>query len=107
MWRLCRIRHKRHQLLVDQGNSSLFHGSETPVLDEYVWLGGRSVAVIRSNLSTAWAHQADSTGTCMRNDDLAPPNCGIYFPVTDVMVESRFVGNFDGRNFPAGLRLPV
>jgi len=23
------------------------------------------------------------------------------------MVESRFVGNFDGRNFPAGLRLPV
>ena len=22
-------------------------------------------------------------------------------------VESRFVGNFDGRNFPAGLRLPV
>ena len=79
-----------HQLLVDQGNSSLSFGLGTPMLDEYVWLGGRPAALIRSNLTSAWAHQADGDGTpfgptCVRNDDGFGPFCGIYFPVSDVI----------------------
>ena len=43
-----------HQLLVDQWNSSLLPASAVPVIDEYIWLGGRAVALIRSNLTSTY-----------------------------------------------------
>jgi RHS repeat-associated protein len=83
-----------HQLLVDQGNSDLYPPT-TPTLDEYVWLGGRPVALIRGGLSSAWAHLADGTGTCGRNND--PADCGIYFPVSDVIGKPVLMLNAAGR----------
>jgi RHS repeat-associated protein len=84
-----------HQLLVDQGNSSLTPSGATPVLDEYIWLGGRPVVLIRSNLTAAWAHQADGTGSCVRNND--PADCGVYFPVTDAIGKPVLVLSAAGR----------
>jgi len=68
------------ELIVDQGNDS----SSAPsyqVTDEYVWLGGRPVAVFRGSLGSDWTHQDDSLGMCSRDGDGAA--CGVYFPVTD------------------------
>src|SRR5207244_1324200 len=72
-----------HQLLVDQGNSTLLPSTAVQVSDEYIWLAGRPVAIVRGNLTTAWVHQADNAGSCARNSEAA--GCGIYFPVTDVI----------------------
>ena len=69
-----------HQMLVDQGNDS----SATPSFypdDDYIWLAGRPVVLIRGKLDTSWTRQADSTGDCTRNGE--PALCGFYFPVTD------------------------
>ena len=54
------------QLLADQGNDAVLAPGSYPV-DEYVWLGGRPVIVVRSKLSTTWVRQAESTGDCARN----------------------------------------
>ena len=62
--------------------------------DDYIWLGGRPVAIVRGNLTSAWAHQADNTGTCTRNGD--PANCRIYFPVTDVIGKAVLMLNAAG-----------
>ncbi len=69
-----------HQMLVDQGNDSSAAPSFYPD-DDYIWLGGRPVVLIRGKLDTSWNRQADSTGDCTRNGDAAA--CGFYFPVTD------------------------
>ena len=71
-----------NELLVDQGNDAVLSPTVYPV-DEYVWLGGRPVMLVRSKLSTTWARQTDSTGDCTRNGD--PAACGFYFPVTDLI----------------------
>ena len=84
-----------HQLLVDQGNSTFSQSSSVRMTDEYIWLGGHPVAIIRGNLTSAWVHQADNTGTCTRNGDAA--NCGIYFPVTDVIGKAVLMLNAAGR----------
>ena len=89
-----------HQLLVDQGNSSLATPVSNYPLDEYIWLGGRPVAMIRSNLSTSWTHQADSVGSCPRNGDVAA--CGIYFPITDVIGKPVLMLNAAGRTVGTG-----
>ncbi|HZH15385.1 MAG TPA: RHS repeat-associated core domain-containing protein [Archangium sp.] len=69
------------QLLVDRGSS----GVVTPVAhhtqDDYVWLAGRPVALVRGKLSTTWARLSDSSTDCTRNGEAAA--CGVYFPVTD------------------------
>ena len=71
-----------NEMLVDQGNDSVTSPTWDPT-DEYVWLGGRPVVLVRSKFNTSWARQADSTGDCTRNADAAP--CGFYFPVTDIV----------------------
>jgi RHS repeat-associated protein len=71
-----------NELLVDQGNDSVTSPTWYPT-DEYVWLGGRPVVLIRSKFNTSWARQADLTGDCTRNADAAP--CNFYFPVTDTI----------------------
>src|SRR5688572_7854136 len=70
-------------LIEDRGNDVLGSGASNTTfpIDEYVWLGGRPVALIRGKVSSAGAHQTDNTGTCTRNSETA--NCGVYFVVTD------------------------
>jgi len=69
-----------NELLVDQGNDSVTTPAWYPT-DEYVWLGGRPVMLVRSKFNSSWIRQADLTGDCTRNADPAP--CSFYFPVTD------------------------
>jgi RHS repeat-associated protein len=52
--------------------------------NDYIWLGGRPVAMIRGQLTAGtWARQWDGTPSpnCGRNDDVGA--CGVYFVVTD------------------------
>src|SRR5438105_2072405 len=84
-----------HQLLVDQGNASNAPSS-TKMLDEYIWLGGRPVAIVRSNLTSAWVHQADNAGTCQRTTTSDSVTCGIFFPVTDVIGKTALMLNSAG-----------
>ncbi|MCY1078986.1 RHS repeat-associated core domain-containing protein [Archangium lansingense] len=71
----------KNQLLVDRGSNS----AVTPVAyytqDDYVWLGGRPVAMVRGKLSTTWSRLSDWSTDCVRNGEDAA--CGVYFPVTD------------------------
>jgi len=69
-----------HQMLEDRGFYSTSQAYPYPI-DEYIWLGGRPVVMIRAGLSSSWARTQDSTGTCQRNSVLA--SCNFYFPVTD------------------------
>jgi RHS repeat-associated protein len=68
------------ELLVDQGNdsvtSAIYHTT-----DEYIWVGGRPLAVLRGRLDLRWNRVADSTSTCGRNGDTQP--CGVTYIVTD------------------------
>ena len=78
-----------HQLLSDQGNNTMMSSPTAFPLDEYVWLGGRPVVVIRGQLSTSWSRNSDWTSNCQRNGDVGPGGdtsaCGVYFPITDVI----------------------
>jgi RHS repeat-associated protein len=69
-----------HALLVDQGWDSVVVPGER-VVDEYVWLGGRPVVLLRGRL--AQSGQRADAGECARNGEAA--TCGVYFPVTDVV----------------------
>jgi RHS repeat-associated protein len=68
------------ELLVDQGNASSRPASTHPV-DEYVWLAGRPVVMVRGKLDARWRHLPDSTEECARDGE--PARCGVYYPVTD------------------------
>jgi len=52
----------------------------TNTLDEYVWVGGRPVMLLRGTVNAQGNLNADLCGTCA---DLA--TCGVYFPVTDYL----------------------
>ena len=69
---------------MDVGNDSVV----TPgyrVSDEYVWLAGRPVAVVRDRLdATTWARTSDGISPCARSGEAAA--CGPYFIVTDALV---------------------
>ncbi|AEI68588.1 hypothetical protein [Corallococcus macrosporus] len=70
-----------HKLLTDRGNDGFSMAVGHHATDDYVWLGGRAVAVIRAKFSSAWARQEDGVGSCTRNEEAAA--CGVYFPVVD------------------------
>ncbi|NTX06554.1 RHS repeat-associated core domain-containing protein [Myxococcus sp. CA040A] len=70
-----------HELLVDQGWSDVV-SSSFRVTDDYVWLAGRPVVLLRGKLdANDPVRQPDSTADCRRNGETAA--CGVYFPVTD------------------------
>ncbi|MBN1207283.1 MAG: RHS repeat-associated core domain-containing protein [Myxococcaceae bacterium] len=72
------------KLLEDRGNSDIQDGApEAYTLDEYLWLDGRPVALLKSKFDTGWQRQPDLTGECKRNGEAAP--CGVYFLVTDYL----------------------
>jgi len=78
----------KDEYLYDADNSLLedrgLDGAGGYTLDEYIWLGGRPVALLRSKLTSAWARQADRTGTCTRNS-VDSSGCDVYGIVTDYL----------------------
>lgn len=70
-----------HQLLSDQGNNTVVPSVGFYVEDDYLWLDGRPVGIIRGRFSTGWVRESDASADCARNGEDAA--CGVYFPVTD------------------------
>jgi RHS repeat-associated protein len=72
------------QLLEDRGQPTVFPipgvFEDTPI-DEYVWLDGRPIALVRGRFNHQGVRQDDGPFNCIRNDELF--QCGAYFPVTD------------------------
>ncbi len=71
-----------HQMLVEQGNATVTSPAYY-VHDDYVWLDGKPIAVVRGRLTTAYLPEADSSTACARNGEAAA--CGRYFPVSDYL----------------------
>ncbi|NPC75435.1 RHS repeat-associated core domain-containing protein, partial [Corallococcus sp. AB004] len=72
------------QLLVDVGQISATPSTTDYVLDEYVWLDGRPVALIKSRFAhSPFLRVADNTQDCARFGVESDVPCGTYFPVTD------------------------
>ncbi|MBF5046407.1 RHS repeat-associated core domain-containing protein [Simulacricoccus sp. 17bor-14] len=71
-----------HDLLVDVGNTSAVGATNHPT-DEYVWLSGRPIALVRGLLDSSYARQSDATTDCVRLGEGAA--CGIYALATDWM----------------------
>jgi len=69
-----------NQLLSDRGMDSMESVSYY-VEDDYVWLDGRPVALVRGRFDTSFNREADTSTDCTRNSDSAA--CGVYFPITD------------------------
>jgi RHS repeat-associated protein len=77
------------ELLSDVGNSEVY-GPQTHPTDDYVWLGGMPVAVVRGRLNAQMQRMEDHKGDCGRNGASITPtgvsvgsSCGVYFPVND------------------------
>jgi len=80
------------KLLEDHGNQCLDSSCSSHVLDEYVWLGGRPIAVLKSLYDANWERQLDNgTQNCSRNgEDVVgygedTTKCGAYKIVTDYL----------------------
>ncbi|WP_082207339.1 RHS repeat-associated core domain-containing protein [Corallococcus macrosporus] len=69
------------RLLSDQGSDSASVPVGYFVEDDYVWLDGRPVVLVRGRFAADWTRDADSSTACARNGEAA--SCGVYFPVTD------------------------
>jgi RHS repeat-associated protein len=69
------------QLLLDIGAASLTSGAPYPS-DEYIWLAGRPIMMIRSSFDANWQRRNEA-GTCSRLGDSSA--CGRYYVVTDVI----------------------
>ena len=82
-----------HQLFADRGSDILGSASEFPE-DDYVWLGGRPVVIVRGKFSTSWARAADGVNACPRNGWTY--QCGTYFPVTDYLGKPVLMLNTSG-----------
>ncbi|NMO14735.1 RHS repeat-associated core domain-containing protein [Pyxidicoccus fallax] len=83
------------QLLSDQGVDSTLPPSGYYVEDDYVWLDGRVVAMVRGRFSTGWTRASDSSLECARNGEAA--RCGVYFPVTDPLGKPALMLDGEGR----------
>ncbi|MCY1033719.1 RHS repeat-associated core domain-containing protein [Corallococcus sp. BB11-1] len=72
------------QLLVDVGYTAANPYTTDYVLDEYVWLDGRPVALVKSRFAhSSFLRVADNTQDCSRFGVESDVPCGTYFPVTD------------------------
>ncbi|RYD75797.1 MAG: RHS repeat-associated core domain-containing protein, partial [Verrucomicrobiaceae bacterium] len=106
------------QLLVDVGHTAANPNTTDYVLDEYVWLDGRPVALIKSRFAhSPFLRVADNTQDCSRFGVESDVPCGTYFPVTDglgkpvLLLDSRgrisVAAARDNFSFPiAALRAP-
>lgn len=76
-----------HQMLSDRGSNNIGSSATEFPEDDYIWLGGRPVAFIRSKFSASgWNRTADGfTNWCTRDGEtgnLGTP-CGTFMLVTD------------------------
>jgi RHS repeat-associated protein len=70
-----------NELLTDMGVGSTAAVGGPYTADDYVWLDGRPVAMVRGRLDESGNRLSDSTAQCGRiGEDVG---CGAYFPVTD------------------------
>lgn len=69
-----------HVLLTDRGSWGFGASPALPV-DDYVWLGGRPVAIVRGLVNDQFQPLPDTTADCRRMGEAAA--CGFYFPITD------------------------
>ncbi|HNE18026.1 MAG TPA: hypothetical protein PLL39_18440, partial [Rhodocyclaceae bacterium] len=98
-----------HQLLVD----SIWKTSASSVTaDEYVWLDGRPVLVVRSNLTAKGGHKTDyvddldtGAGNCSRPIDDGQVNCGLFHLVSNLQGFVN-VAIHDGTGLVASVMLP-
>lgn len=95
------------ELLSDVGNSEVY-GPQTHPTDDYVWLGGMPVAVVRGRLDAQMQRMEDQNGDCGRNGASITPTgvsvgsaCGVYFPVSDP--QGRIALVLDGAQRVAGV----
>ncbi|MCY1047444.1 hypothetical protein OV208_39465 [Corallococcus sp. bb12-1] len=83
-----------NELLVDQGWNEIYQGSFR-VVDDYVWLGGRPLVILRGKLdATLDERESDTTADCRRDGEAAA--CGVYFPVTDHVGKPVLMLNGEG-----------
>lgn len=68
------------KLLEERGSPSLIRAGGSLPIDEYIWLDGRPVAMIKSKFDCG-LRAPDFVGECTRNGEAAP--CGIYFIISD------------------------
>lgn len=73
--------HHGVNMVEDRGSKSAIEVTDAP-LDDYIWLDGKPVALIKSQLDIDWLHKADRTGVCQRVG-YEDANCGVYFIVPD------------------------
>ncbi|WP_021781059.1 RHS repeat-associated core domain-containing protein [Myxococcus hansupus] len=72
------------RLLVDVGHVASNPATTDYVLDEYVWLDGLPVALIKSRFThSPFLRVADNTSDCARFGVETDVPCGTYYPVTD------------------------
>ncbi len=77
------------QMLEDRGNVSGVTSADGYLLDQYIWLDGRPIAMFKSRFSDTWVPTQDF---CPRNGEAA--ECGLYFIVTDHLSKPVMMLNF-------------
>lgn len=86
----------RSELLVDRGNASLVSPAWRTT-DEYVWLDGHPLLVIRGRLdATTDVRAADTSSSCGRNDEAQA--CGPYFIITDKLPKPVALLDAEGKH---------
>ncbi len=96
------------ELLTDIGNDSVARSLSHPI-DDYVWLDGKPVVIVRGRLNTARERLADSEEeNCGRNGAdtsltgvKTGTTCGLYYPVTEP--NGRLAVMLDGDGLIAGV----
>ena len=87
-----------HQLLEDRGVNDIGAPTSWP-MDEYVWLDGRPVALVKSTFTSLNPFARVEEGkSCQRNGMAA--SCGIFFLVSDQL--GRVVATFDRNGYLTG-----
>ena len=83
------------ELLEDRGNETTTVGGAYPI-DEYVWLGGKAVMLVRSKFSSSWARITETgSSSCQRNGKSYL--CGQYFIVNDHLPKPRLLLDSSGK----------
>lgn len=84
-----------HQLLNDTGGNAVPGQPITEFpSDDFVWLDGRVVDILRQKFSTAWAPTAEGYYQCNRNGQNSA--CGDHFPVSDYLGKTVVVLSYWG-----------
>ncbi|QAT82027.1 RHS repeat family [Corallococcus coralloides] len=86
------------RLLVDVGQVGSDPNTTDYVLDEYVWLDNRPVALIKSRFAhSPFLRVADNTTDCARFGQESDVPCGTYFPVSDGLGKPILLLDSQGR----------